>query len=343
MYEPRADFRRAAQAIDLSSKERRWGDGTVRAPNRPLVREVGFSGIVGVARRAGCLDVHPAFISPVPYRAEHSARRFGLNSKLYGEGPLNKSKRSTLLKLNAASGDRVNVQPEAFVFCERESGAMRFSRARPRQKEPCLWSGPPGFWRCTAWCEGSSPAITPVLVVPSGGLPDAIGQRAEELLEASQATISYRARLTRREGEVLQCLLRHESNTEIAAQLYSLRAHREIPRVRAAGEIQGAGSRRAYVQSHGRWFAAGEVGVARYAFRVPRTQYPAGRQASAHDLTAERGRQLVQAGSAAPHDKFGGSTTPRGAAASSLLLLGRCGGNCCRLLSQLTTFHQASM
>lgn len=133
-----------------------------------------------------------------------------------GEGPLNKLKKSTLLK--AVSGDPSKVRPEAFVFCERDSGAMRFRvQATPEGNVPVEWAA--GLLAMHCVVRGLKPCDYTVLVVPSGGLPDSIGHRAEELLEASHATIGYRAQVTRREGEVLQCLLRHESNKEIGAHL----------------------------------------------------------------------------------------------------------------------------
>jgi DNA-binding CsgD family transcriptional regulator len=121
--------------------------------------------------------------------------------------------------LKAASGDALNVRPEAFVFCERESGAMRFRvQAAADGTVPVEWAA--GLLAMHCVVRGQKPCDYTLLVVPSGGLPDSIGHRAQELLEASRATIGYRARLTRREGEVLECLLRHESNKEIAAHLY---------------------------------------------------------------------------------------------------------------------------
>jgi DNA-binding CsgD family transcriptional regulator len=120
--------------------------------------------------------------------------------------------------LKAASGDPLNVRPEAFVFCERESGAMRFRvQAAADGTVPVEWAA--GLLAMHCVVRGQKPCDYTVLVVPSGGLPDSIGQRAQELLEASRATIGYRARLTRREGEVLDCLLRHESNKEIGGHL----------------------------------------------------------------------------------------------------------------------------
>jgi DNA-binding CsgD family transcriptional regulator len=120
--------------------------------------------------------------------------------------------------LKAASGNPLKERPEAFVFCERASGAMRFRvQATPEGNVPVEWAA--GLLAMHCVVRGQKPCDYTVLVVPRGGLPDSIGHRADELLEASRETIGYRARLTRREGEVLECLLRHESNKEIGGHL----------------------------------------------------------------------------------------------------------------------------
>jgi DNA-binding CsgD family transcriptional regulator len=134
-----------------------------------------------------------------------------------GEGTLNKSKKSTLLRATSG-GNRVNVQPEAFVFCERASGAVRFQvQATPDGTVPVEWAA--GLLAMHCVVRGQKPCDYTVLVVPRDGLTDSVDQRAEELLEAGRATIGSRAQVTRREGEVLQCLLRHESNKEIGSHL----------------------------------------------------------------------------------------------------------------------------
>lgn len=95
---------------------------------------------------------------------------------------------------------------------------MRFRvQATPEGEVPIEWAA--GLLAMHCVVRGQKPCDYTLLVVPSGGLPDSIGQRAGELLEASRSTIGYRARVTRREGEVLQRLLRHESNKEIGVHL----------------------------------------------------------------------------------------------------------------------------
>jgi DNA-binding CsgD family transcriptional regulator len=95
---------------------------------------------------------------------------------------------------------------------------MRFEvQATPDGTVPVEWAA--GLLAMHCVVRGQKPCDYTVLVVPSGGLLDSIDQRAQELLEASRETIGHRAQLTRREGEVLQRLLRHESNKEIGAHL----------------------------------------------------------------------------------------------------------------------------
>jgi DNA-binding CsgD family transcriptional regulator len=120
--------------------------------------------------------------------------------------------------LKAVSGNPANVRPEAFVFCERASGAMRFRvQATAEGEVPVEWAA--GLLAMHCVVRGQRPCDYTVLVVPREGLPDSIGERAQELLEASRATIGHSAQVTRREGEVLQFLLKHESNKEIGAHL----------------------------------------------------------------------------------------------------------------------------
>jgi DNA-binding CsgD family transcriptional regulator len=218
VYERSAEFRRGVQALDSPSVDRRKAYGIVRAAGSTLVWSQGFSGIVGAARWAGLFRVDRSgnhsssnVIEPsFPLAASH---RFKI---VYGEGPLNKSKRSTVLK--AASGDMVHVRPEAFVFCERASGAMRFRvQATPDGDVPVEWAA--GLLAMHCVVRGQKPGDYTVLVVPRDDVADSIGQRAQELLEASRSTIGDHARVTRREREVLQRLLRHESNKEIGAHL----------------------------------------------------------------------------------------------------------------------------
>jgi DNA-binding NarL/FixJ family response regulator len=68
--------------------------------------------------------------------------------------------------------------------------------------------------------RGQQPRDYRVLVVPSEGLPDSINERASELLKIGRATLGAPAKVTRREAEVLECVLNQKSNKEIGNQLH---------------------------------------------------------------------------------------------------------------------------
>jgi len=95
---------------------------------------------------------------------------------------------------------------------------VRFQvQATPDGTVPVEWAA--GLLAMHCVVRGQKPCDYTVLVVPRDGLTESVDQRAEELLEAGRATIGCQAQVTRREGEVLQCLLRHESNKEIGSHL----------------------------------------------------------------------------------------------------------------------------
>ena len=66
--------------------------------------------------------------------------------------------------------------------------------------------------------RGQAPSDYTVLVVPRASLLDSVGQRAQELLDAGRA-IGSEVRLSPREREVLECVLRNLSNKEIGVRL----------------------------------------------------------------------------------------------------------------------------
>jgi DNA-binding CsgD family transcriptional regulator len=66
--------------------------------------------------------------------------------------------------------------------------------------------------------RGQTPCDYTVLVVPRGSLLDPVGERAKELLDAGRA-IGGEIRLTPREREVLEGIMRNLSNKEIGARL----------------------------------------------------------------------------------------------------------------------------
>jgi DNA-binding CsgD family transcriptional regulator len=83
---------------------------------------------------------------------------------------------------------------------------------------PVEWAA--GLLAMHCMVRGQKPCDYTVLVVPSGALLDPVGRRAQELLAASRSTIGHHERLSPREQEVLQCVIMHQSNKEIGAQLH---------------------------------------------------------------------------------------------------------------------------
>lgn len=113
----------------------------------------------------------------------------------------------------------VTAKPEAFVFCERASGAVRFQvKATEDGTVPVEWAA--GLLAMHCVVRGQKPDDYRVLVVPSQGLPASVCERASELLEASRATLGGPTNITRRENEVLDCVLKHKSNKEIGNELH---------------------------------------------------------------------------------------------------------------------------
>jgi DNA-binding CsgD family transcriptional regulator len=109
------------------------------------------------------------------------------------------------------------VQPEMFVFCDRTSGAARFNvEADPDGALPVERAAGLLATHCLVRCQ--TPADYTVLVSARVSLLDAVGRRAQQLINAGLA-IESEIRLSSRQKEVLDGVQQSLRNKEIASRL----------------------------------------------------------------------------------------------------------------------------
>src|ERR1700693_97460 len=105
----------------------------------------------------------------------------------------------------------------SFVLCERSSGAVRFRvEADPDGSMPVEKIA--GLLAVHCLVRGQAPEDYELMVVPRESLLDAAAERAQELLAAGRA-LGAGVKVSRREQEVLDCILQSLANKEIAAKL----------------------------------------------------------------------------------------------------------------------------
>ena len=106
---------------------------------------------------------------------------------------------------------------QSFVLCERSTGAVRFRvDAEPDGSMPVEKIA--GLLAVHCLVRGQAPEDYELMVVPRESLLDAAAERAQELLAAGRA-LGAGVKVSRREQEVLDCVLQSLSNKEIASTL----------------------------------------------------------------------------------------------------------------------------
>jgi DNA-binding CsgD family transcriptional regulator len=106
---------------------------------------------------------------------------------------------------------------QSFVLCERSSGAVRFRvEADPDGGMPVEKIA--GLLAVHCLVRGQAPEDYELMVVPRESLLDAASERAQELLAAGRA-LGAGVKVSRREQEVLDCVLQGCANKEIASKL----------------------------------------------------------------------------------------------------------------------------
>jgi DNA-binding CsgD family transcriptional regulator len=110
-----------------------------------------------------------------------------------------------------------SYQPQSFVFCERTSGAARFRvDADPDGGIPVEKIA--GLLAVHCLVRGQAPEDYELMIVPRESLLEGVAERAQELLTAGRA-LGAGVKVSRREQEVLDCILLGSSNKEIASKL----------------------------------------------------------------------------------------------------------------------------
>lgn len=129
--------------------------------------------------------------------------------------------RLTLIRRRKQSTEAQNQHspffPQSYVLCERSSGAVRFRvESGPDGSMPVEKIA--GLLAVHCLVRGQAPEDYELMVVPKMSLLDAAAERAQELLAAGRA-LGAGVKVSRREQEVLDCVLQSLANKEIAAKL----------------------------------------------------------------------------------------------------------------------------
>lgn len=116
-----------------------------------------------------------------------------------------------------AQNQPFTLQMQSFVLCERSTGAVRF-RVDAESDGSMPVEKIAGLLAVHCLVRGQAPEDYELMVVPRQSLLDAAAERAQELLAAGRA-LGAGVKVSRREQEVLDCVLQSLSNKEIASKL----------------------------------------------------------------------------------------------------------------------------
>jgi DNA-binding CsgD family transcriptional regulator len=122
-----------------------------------------------------------------------------------------------LPRTNPSRGQRVQIQPESYLFYEKRTGTTHFQvQADPSGDLPTDHAAALLAMHCLV--RGQSPSDYAIMVKARNSLADGLKSRAEALLEVGRL-VSAPAGLSRREEEVLRRVLQGCANKEIASDL----------------------------------------------------------------------------------------------------------------------------
>ena len=106
---------------------------------------------------------------------------------------------------------------QSYVLCERTSGAVRFRvDTEPDGSMPVEKIA--GLLAVHCLVRGQAPEDYEMMIVPRESLLEGVAERAQELLAAGRA-LGAGVKVSRREQEVLDCVLQGCANKEIASKL----------------------------------------------------------------------------------------------------------------------------
>lgn len=132
-----------------------------------------------------------------------------------------KTVRATLIRRKKTSVavplQQSSIQPQSFVFCERSSGAVRF-RVEAEADGGLPAEKVAGLLAMHCLVRGQAPEDYELMIVPRESPHHLVVERAQQLLAAGRA-LGAGVKVSRREQEVLDDILQHRTNKEIAKNL----------------------------------------------------------------------------------------------------------------------------